>query len=154
MRVLNVLCSGSAGGIESLCRSISKSKCNYENHWMFVYQGGIVADSMKEYTDKIIILNEKKNILKIILSIKKYCNKNNIDIVTFHHTGLHNDILYVLSRIILPKTKFVRQQHICYSSNNTFKEKIFDMVMKIEFKLSDLIVFVFAVDTVLYFTLI
>lgn len=142
MKVLNVLCSGSAGGIESLCRSISMSKCNYDNHWMFVYQGGIVADAMKEYTDKIIILNEKKNILKIILNIKNYCKKNKIDIVTFHHSGLHNDILYVLARMVLLKVKFVRQQHICYSTNNTFKEKIFDLVMKIEFKLSDLIIFV------------
>ena len=142
MKVLNVLCSGSAGGIESLCRSITMSKCNYENHWMFVYQGGIVADAMREYTDKIIILNEKKNITKIILNIRNYCKKNKIDIVTFHHSGLHNDVLYVLARLMLPKVKFVRQQHICYSTNNTFKEKLFDIVMKIEFKLSDLIIFV------------
>ena len=129
MKVLNVLCSGSAGGIESLCRSITMSKCNYENHWMFVYQGGIVADAMREYTDKIIILNEKKNIAKIILNIRNYCKKNKIDIVTFHHSGLHNDVLYVLARLMLPKVKFVRQQHICYSTNNTFKEKLFDIAI-------------------------
>ena len=143
MKVLNVLCSGSAGGIESLCRSISMSKCKYENHWMFVYQGGIIADSMKEQTkDNIIILNEKKNIIKIILNIRNYCKKKKIDIVAFHHSGLHNDILYIISRFVLPKVKFVRHQHICYSTNNSLKDKLYDIIMNIEFKLSHLIIFV------------
>lgn len=142
MRVLNILCSGGAGGIESLCRSISMSKCNYENYWLFIYEGGIIADAMKEYTNNIIILNEKRNIVKIVLLIRNYCKTNKIDIVVFHHSGLHNDILCVLSRILLLKTKFVRHQHICYSTNNTFKERLFDFVMKIEFKLSNLIIFV------------
>ena len=143
MKVLNVLCSGGAGGIESLCKSISMSTCKYENHWLFVYQGGIIANSMKEQTqDKIIILNEKRNIAKIILNIKQYCKNNKIDIVVFHHSGLHNDIIYILSRVVLPKVKFVRQQHICYSTNNSLKDKLYDIIMNIEFKLSDLIVFV------------
>ena len=135
MKVLNVLCSGSAGGIESLCRSILINECNYENHWMFIYQGGIVADSMKEQKkDEIIVLNEKRNIIKIILNIKKYCKKNRIDIVTFHHSGLHNDMLYIISRIVLPKVKFVRYQHICYSTNKSLKDKLYDIILNIEFK--------------------
>lgn len=144
MRVLNLLVTGNPGGIETLCKSIAFSRNTTDNRWLYVFSGGIIADEMKKkIPEKVEILNEKYNFIKIVKYITNYCKKNKIDIIVLHHDGLYTNMLYLLIKIFNKKIKYVKYLHSCYTYTNII-EKI---ILKKSLVLSDK---VFCVSNAVY----
>jgi len=85
MKILHLLASGGAGGIETLCRDISATDI-VENHFIFVWYGGSTADEMlKSGTNTIVLGHSKKSVIKTYRAISDYIAKHNIDAVIVHH---------------------------------------------------------------------
>lgn len=143
MKVLNLLVTGNTGGIETLCRSIALTQKEIDNRWMFIFSGGIIATQMQEMLgEKVVILNKKKNFLKIINEITKYCKENKIDIITIHHGGLYTNLIYIALKKKNRKIKFVRYLHSCYEEREkiSFKGQINKIVLQNALNISNLII--------------
>ena len=115
-----------------------------DNHWMFIFGGGIIADEIqKQNKEKVKILNEKKNFFRIIKKITKYCKENKIEIITVHHGGIYTNLIYIALKFMNKNLKFVRYLHSCFETdikNATIKEKIDKIVLQKAIDKSDLIV--------------
>lgn len=76
---------GGIGGIAVLTRDIAMvSKEN--NFFYFVYEGGEIAEQIKEYAP-VYVANEKRNdILSAVKNFTRYCRENKIDVIV-EHTG-------------------------------------------------------------------
>ena len=67
MKVLNLLTSGNAGGIESLCRDIGVNS-QFENGFCFLFEGGTIYEDMKKIGLKTYLLKDEGG----CISLKKY----------------------------------------------------------------------------------
>lgn len=146
MKVLNLLAAGNLGGIETLCNSIDKYS-KIENEWVFLFDGGAIADEMKRRNpDKVHILKYYKyNIRGILKYIKKICKNNKIDIVVLQHDGILSNLVYILLKRAIPKTKFIKMLHHCYEkeyslTNNFLRNKLILYGIKKSLQISDLII--------------
>lgn len=145
MRVLNLLTSGEAGGIESLCRDIGLNS-EFENGFCFLFGAGAIYEQMKESGLRTYCLAEKgkKFGLKKIRALKAIAK--DYDIIVVHH----GDIFLKLHHWLLSKElkkKFVTVVHSCYEKEYFFpkskiKQFIGYKVFQADLDISDLIIFV------------
>lgn len=147
MKILNILVSGYAGGIESLYKNVLLNDSDNEHFLCFMFEAGQNANEAKEYKkDNVFILNNKKNKpIKLIKRILDIIKKEKINVVVMQHLGLYCDIIYYILRKLTNKNvKFVRQLHSCYEPKYFSKSRIklffIDLFLKKAFKSSDLIV--------------
>ena len=85
MKILHLLASGGAGGIETLCKDFSATDI-VENHFIFVWYGGCTADEMiQNKTNTIVLGHSKKSVIKSYKAISDYIVKHKIDAVIVHH---------------------------------------------------------------------
>lgn len=134
MKVLNLLTSGDAGGIESLCRDIGLNS-QFDNGFCFLFARGAIYEQMTEMGLKTYCLeNDCRKI-----SLQKYSRLKSIakdyDIIAVHH----GDPFLKLYHWLLSKTmdkKFVTFIHSCYEKayfypeskiKRFFAHKIFQM---------------------------
>lgn len=146
MKVLNLLISGNAGGIESLCNNIDKYS-NIDNYWVFLFSGGKIADMMRERNpERVYILGYSK--IKIHIFLKKLemiCKEKKIEIINIHHASMYGNILYTKLQKKFPNIKFVRTLHSCYEDKYTLKGNFLKNCINLYFlnkalQVSDLIV--------------
>lgn len=145
MRVLNLLTSGEAGGIESLCRDIGLHS-EFENGFCFLFGEGAIYGQMKDAGLKVHSLSGvgKKFGFKKNKALKKIAK--DYDIIVVHH----GDIFLKLHHWLLSKElkkKFVTVIHSCYEERYFFpgskiKKIIGHWVFQAGLKISDSIIFV------------
>lgn len=145
MKVLNLLTSGEAGGIESLCRDIGVNS-KFENAFCFMFYGGAICDQMKEMGLKIYCLDNYGG----KLSVKRFFKIREIakeyDIIVVHHGDPFLKIYHYLLSKTLEK-KYVTFVHSCYDKNyfypdNKLKRMLAHYVFQKGLDNSDLIIYV------------
>ncbi|WP_022767910.1 glycosyltransferase family 4 protein [Butyrivibrio sp. NC2007] len=148
MRVLNLLTSGEAGGIESLCRDIGINS-EYENGFCFLFSEGAIYDQMNELGLKTYSLAGAKNKLSKF-SIKKLRLLSKIardyDIICVHHGEPFLKLYGMLVKLITGK-KMVTVAHSCFDRrfffpNNKIKFHFAHLIFALGLNYSDLIIFV------------
>ncbi len=84
MRVLNLLAKGETGGIETLCVDIAEYS-KVENYFYFLWGGGVNTQKIKLTKSTVIIRQFKyRNIINEYKKLKKYCEKEKINIIVCH----------------------------------------------------------------------
>lgn len=148
MKILNLLSAGNTGGIEILCKNIILNS-KEDNRACFIFGKGEIYDELKNRNEKIFSTKEyKKNILKIINEIVRYCNNEKIDIIIMHHEGFLCDLIYIMLKKRLKKIKFVRYIHCSYDKyyknceKNILLKRISKLLIQQTLNKSDLIIFV------------
>lgn len=87
MKVLHLLASGGAGGIETLCEDFSKYSQN-DNIFLFVWFGGCIAEEIKKQEGRVIELNaSKKDILGPFCRILELLKQEQIEVIMVHHAS-------------------------------------------------------------------
>lgn len=86
MNILHLEYSGNTGGIEKLCKDIGVNARNDKHYFVFIHEGGIFYDLMKEAGLNVICLGfENKDIIKLYNAIKELTNEKRIDAIIIHH---------------------------------------------------------------------
>ncbi len=145
MKVLNLLTSGNAGGIESLCRDIGVNS-QFENGFCFLFEGGTIYEDMKKIGLKTYLLKDEGG----CISLKKYRKLKEIakeyDIIAVHHGDPFLKLYhYLLSKNL--KNKYVTFVHSCYEEkffcpNNKIKKMAMHKMFQLGLSNSDKIIFV------------
>ena len=92
MKILNLLETGQAGGIEVLCKNIVLNS-KQDNRICFLQKKGEIYEELKRKNAKIFSTAElKKNIFKIVRRLEEYCKSEKIEIVILHHEGIFCEI--------------------------------------------------------------
>ncbi len=145
MRVLNLLTSGEAGGIESLCRDIGLNS-DYENGFCFLFSEGSIYNNMNELGLKTYSLSSIKNKLSVkrLFLLKKYAEP--YDIICVHHGDPFLKLYGILLKVF-SKKKMVTVVHSCYERkfffpNSKIKFHFAHFIFALGLKCSDLIIFV------------
>lgn len=145
MKVLNLLTSGEAGGIESLCRDIGINS-EYENGFCFLFSEGAIYDQMNELGLKTYSLADTANKLSIrkLLSLRKIAR--DYDIICVHHGDPFLKLYGMLAKLVTGK-KMVTVVHSCYERkfffpNNKRKFHFAHLIFALGLNYSDLIIFV------------
>ncbi|MCR5207725.1 MAG: glycosyltransferase family 4 protein [Eubacterium sp.] len=85
MNIVHLQNLGGIGGIAVLTRDIAKfSKEN--NFFYFVYEGGDIAEQIKEYAPVYVAEESRKKLTGAAKHFYAYCKENNIDVIV-EHTG-------------------------------------------------------------------
>ena len=145
MKVLNLLTSGRAGGIESLCRDIGINS-KFENAFCFVFDGGAIYNQMMELGLKTYCLSNcgKKFGIKRFLKIREIAKE--YDIIVVHHGDPFLKMYhYLLTRTF--KKKYVTFVHSCYEKeyfypDNILKRLFAHYVFQMGLNNSDLVIYV------------
>lgn len=145
MKVLNLLTSGRAGGIESLCRDIGVNS-KFENAFCFMFSGGAICDQMTELGLKTYCLDNsgRKLSIKRFLKIREIAK--DYDIIAVHH----GDPFLKMYHYLLAKTlkrKYVTFVHSCYEKDyfypdNKLKRVFAHYVFQKGLDNSDLVIYV------------
>lgn len=145
MKVLNLLTSGRAGGIESLCRDIGLNG-EFENGFCFLFGDGVIYQQMKDMGLKTYCLSKvgKKVGLKRFLELRNIAKEYDI-IVVHHGDPFLKAYHYLLMKTL--KKKYVTFIHSCYEKeyfypNNILKRSFAYFIFQRGLLSSDLNVFV------------
>ncbi|MBU3180685.1 glycosyltransferase family 4 protein [Clostridium psychrophilum] len=132
MKVLHLLSTGEIGGIEVLCKDISKYS-DWDNIFCFVFSGGQITNEIDKTNGKVIVLKKSKNKLSL-LKLRKLvsiCNNEKVDIVNIHHNNVFLQFYYTKLKQFLPKVKFVMTLHSCFEKEYNYCGNFFiDMCRK------------------------
>lgn len=111
VNVLHILASGGIGGIEILCKDYATYSKN-NNIFLFLWNGGIIADEMKNKGDNVIILNaKKKEVIKTLNRILKICRTYEIKSVVVHHASPISHIYLMIIKKLLPNITTIAYAH-------------------------------------------
>ncbi|MBD5393035.1 MAG: glycosyltransferase family 4 protein [Lachnospiraceae bacterium] len=117
MKILHLLSGGGIGGIEVLCRDIAKLS-QEQNEFCFLYDGGAIADEMKEKNIPVYLYYTEKlpgRMHKLIQLVKR----EKYDVVIVHHEGIGIYAFYLTLLYRFRKIKFIKYLHC------SFEEKYF-----------------------------
>ena len=116
MRVLHLMVSGRAGGIESLLRDYA-AYSRHENLFVFAWAGGPVAEQIEAGGCRVIVMDkEKQGALAVCRRILKLCEEERVDAVITHHAAPMLRILAMLAQMRNPKIKV-----LWYAHSNAFE---------------------------------
>jgi len=114
VKVLNLLTSGSYGGIEVYCRNIGLN-AKYENGFCFLFGEGDVYDQMKKDGLHVYSICEKKKLSKKRISKLMYIARD-YDIIVVHHGDPFLIWYYLLLMKKYPKKKYIQTIHSCFNN--------------------------------------
>ena len=85
MKVLHLMVSGQAGGIESLLRDyVNYSR--HENLFLFAWAGGPVAEQIEKSGCRVIVMDKEKQGSRVVCRrILELCEQERVDAVVAHH---------------------------------------------------------------------
>lgn len=117
MNIIHLQNLGGIGGIAVLTRDIARvSKEN--NFFYFVYEGGDIAEQIKEFAPVCVADESRKSFLKAAKHFASYCKSNNADII-IEHTGTAIGLFSAL----YAQKKLGAKLIIYWHSNASFFEK-------------------------------
>ena len=134
MNILHLQYAGKTGGIEKLNKDIGLASKNDTNIFMFVHEGGIICEEMKEVGLEVKEYSFKnKDILKLYRAINNLVNEYKIDIIIIHHPA---PLIWLTSLIYAHKHN--RAKIIVYAHNNYneitkfnyIRRKIYNFLLK------------------------
>lgn len=120
MKVLNLLQSGTVGGIEKLCKDIA-GIADYNNAFVFLFYEGLIYDEMKAMGADVHSLaqyGEKKINKDRLDALKKLAEP--YDIIMVHHSALAVQMCYVYLKKEYPNKKFVFVAHSCFDKRYNY----------------------------------
>lgn len=144
MRVLNLLTSGSIGGIERLCLDIGHYS-DFENGFVFLTHGGVILEQMK--ADGLTVYDLTglggKFSLKKLRQLKKIAAA--YDIVTVHHGDPFLKLYFLLLKPL--RKKMVTVVHSCFDGTGLedfgkLKKTMYNGIFQSSISVSDALVFV------------
>lgn len=119
MKVLNLLSTGNAGGIEVLCRDAGMISEN-NNVFVFMFSKGVIFDQMKRLGLNVTFLQGKKRLtvgkLKQLIALAHDC-----DVIVVHHNDPYLQLYYYLLMKKYPNKKYVSIRHSCFNEGTYFK---------------------------------
>ncbi len=146
MKVLNLLSTGNAGGIEVLCRDTGMIS-NNDNIFVFMFSQGVIFDQMRELGLNVTFVPGNKRLssgkVRKLITIAHDC-----DVVVVHHSDPFLQLYYFLLKIKYPEKKYISIRHSCfdegiYYKNYSFpKNKLRKWALETCLKKSDHLVFV------------
>lgn len=145
MKVLHILTSGHAGGIETLCREVGKNS-RHENGFCFMSFGGEIYEQMERLgitVYPIYKLGKKWSVKKLDVLVKvaqKY------DVLIVHNEDPFMELYFLFAKRFA-RILGVRYVHSCYGDNmqtdgNFIKRKLKHVVMQSSLSAAERIVFV------------
>lgn len=145
MKVLNLLTSGEAGGIETLCRDIGANS-SFENAFCFLFGSGKICDQMKEMGLLVYELGAVGGKLSIRKLRKLISIAKQYDIIVVHHGDIFLKMYHILVCALLGK-KGVTVVHSCYEKKLFFpqskwKRILGKTVFQLGINISQLVIFV------------
>ena len=116
MKVLHLMVSGQAGGIESLLRDYVEYS-RHENLFVFAWDGGPAAERIAACGCRVILMDkEKQGARAVCRRILSLCKEEQVDAVIAHHAAPMLRILAMAAKIRNPKIKV-----IWYAHSNAFE---------------------------------
>ena len=116
MKVLHLMVSGRAGGIESLLRDYVEYS-RHENIFLFAWAGGIVAEQIEASGCRVIVMDkEKQGSRAIFRRILELCEKERVAAIIAHHAAPMLRLAAMAAKWKNPKRKV-----ICYAHSNAFE---------------------------------
>lgn len=111
MKVLHLMVSGRAGGIESLLRDyVNYSR--HENLFLFAWDGGPMADQIEDSGCRVIRMNQPRDGSRAVCRrILALCEEERVDVVIAHHEAPMLRIVAMLAKIRNPKIKVLWYAH-------------------------------------------
>ena len=105
MKVLHLLVSGGAGGIEILMRS-SFSLSKHENYFAFLWGGGQVHDEMAAEGAKTVIYDVKHDgMASVLKNVAALCRDEKIDVVISHNSAPLLKIALICIKSMMPQIR-------------------------------------------------
>lgn len=113
MKVLHLMVSGRAGGIESLLRDYVLYS-GHENLFVFAWAGGPVAEQIEKSGCKVFLMNKpEEGSRSVCTRILRICENEKIDAILVHHEAPLLRLAAMFARIRNPKIKV-----FCYAHSN------------------------------------
>lgn len=111
MNVLHLMVSGEIGGIEVLMKNYS-SYSKHENIFLFLWNGGEIADEMKKDGKDVRVWNIKRSgMLRILRDTARLCRSEHIDAVVMHHNAPFFKLVILWLKLFGPKTATIAYKH-------------------------------------------
>ena len=116
MKVLHLMVSGRAGGIESLLRDYVEYS-RHENIFLFAWAGGIVAEQIEASGCRVIVMDKEKQGSRAVFGrILELCEKERVDAIIAHHAAPMLRLAAMAAKLRSPRIKV-----ICYAHSNAFE---------------------------------
>ncbi len=141
LKVLHLLATGSIGGIETLLKNYDEQS-NHENLYLFVWEGGVIADALKESGRKVMVLN-KTNLqtLSVFRTILKLCKEEKIQVAVVHHASPMLKMLLAVLKIFMPELPTIAyahaDAHVICNENKPFGYQVRKLIQKVGFRAAD-----------------
>lgn len=146
MKVLNLLTSGSYGGIEVLCRDVGLYSRIHHCFTVCFEEGAILDDMLQKGIDAIDLTEYRRLSVK---RFKRLCSiARDCDIIVVHHDDPFLEMYYLLLMALYPRKKYISMVHHCYdpkeerASYGTLKRIIKYVIVSTMFRKSDKLIFV------------
>ena len=120
MKVLNLLQSGTVGGIEKLCKDIADI-ADYDNTFVFLFYEGVIYDEMKAMGADVCSLakyGNKKINKERLQALKKLAES--YDLIMVHHSALAIQVCYVYLKKVYPDKKYILVAHSCFDKKYNY----------------------------------
>ena len=116
MKVLHLMVSGQAGGIESLLRDYVEYS-RHENLFLFAWDGGPAAERIAACGCRVILMDkEKEGTRAVCKRILALCEEERVDVVIAHHAAPMLRLMAMLAKMRNPKIKV-----LWYAHSNAFE---------------------------------
>ena len=116
MKVLHLMVSGQAGGIESLLRDYVEYS-RHENLFVFAWDGGPAAERIEECGCRVILMDKQKQGARAVCSrILALCEEEQVDVVIAHHAAPMLRLVAMAAKLKNPGIKV-----IWYAHSNAFE---------------------------------
>ena len=111
MKVLHLMVSGQAGGIESLLRDFA-AHSRHENLFVFAWDGGPVADQLEKSGCQVFRMREpEEGPWRVCRGILHICKQERVEAVIVHHEAPLLRLTALLARRCLPGLKVLCYAH-------------------------------------------
>ena len=111
MRVLHLLVAGGVGGIEVLMKDFALYSM-HDNHFLFAWSGGKIAEEIQKNGSKVTILNkEKQGSVYVLKTILEICKEDKIEVVLVHHEAPLLRGALCLIKVFFPSIRLISYVH-------------------------------------------
>ena len=132
--ILHLEYSGNTGGIEKLCKDIGINAKKDKHYFIFVHEGGVFYEQMKESgLDTECLHLENKDIVKLYRHVRKFAYENRIDTIIIHHPAPLMWLSMLLYLEVSHNAKVLVYVHNTYDEITKYsktRKKVYDELLK------------------------